>query len=166
MSREQPSFSLVTICPTFVFGPVIQPLSSIDKLNTSSQRIYDFIAGNYTQAIPDTGISFFLWIDVRDLATAHVNAMEFPNITNRRYLLTEGYFCNREIYEIIKKRFPEYEEQLPVDDGQSGGFPPEGIYRFDNNNATNELGLSYRSLESSVVDTVQSIQQLQQRVGS
>jgi nucleoside-diphosphate-sugar epimerase len=159
MEKEKPSFSLTTICPTFVFGPVTQPISGLDQLNTSSKRIYDFMAGNCRDRIPDTGISFFLWIDVRDLALAHVRAIEVAAAANRRYLLTAGHFNNRTIGEIIRRRFPEYTGLLPPDDG-AGGYPSNGVYKFDSS-AARDLGLEYRTLEESVVDGVHSMQSLQ-----
>lgn len=165
MEREKPAFSLITTCPTFVFGPLVQPLSNLDNANTSSQRIYDFIAGRCKDKIPDTGISFFLWIDVRDLALAHVKAIESKHTANKRYLLTAGYFCNREICDIIRNNFPEYEKLLPPSgDDRSGGYPTEGIYKFDNRQANRDLEMTYRTLEESLVDAVKSMQDVQHNV--
>lgn len=166
VDSQHPSFSLVTICPTLCFGPVIQPLSSLDSINTSSQRIYNFISGAFKAQIPDTGASFFLWIDVRDLALAHVKAVESQLATprNRRYLLTEGYFTNKEICSIITNRFPEYRPVLPGCEDNAGGFPDGGVYKFENKRATEELSLSYRNLEESISDTVRSLQALQKRI--
>ncbi|KAH7112060.1 hypothetical protein EDB81DRAFT_829083 [Dactylonectria macrodidyma] len=166
MDTRKPTFSLTTICPTLAFGPVIQPLSCMDEINVSSQRIYNFISGAFKSQIPDTGVSFFLWIDVRDLALAHVKAMEAQLTAreNRRYLLTEGYFTNQDICKIIGRWFPEYQDALPSCGGGDGGYPKEGVYGFDNSRATEELGLRYRTLEESVVDTVRSLKDVQQKV--
>lgn len=166
VDAHKPSFSLVAICPTLAFGPVIQPVSSLDGLNTSSQRIYNFISGAFKSEIPDTALSFFLWIDVRDLASAHVKAMEmqFQSPKSRRYLLTEGYFSNRELCKIIQGRFPEYRELLPSCDGEAGGYPSAGVYKYDDTQATEELGLTYRGLEESVVDAVRSMQDIQAKM--
>lgn len=160
MTKHKPSFSFVSICPTLAFGPVIQPLESANALNTSSQRIYNFVNGSCKSEMPDTGVSFYLWIDVRDLALAHVKAMELQldAPANKRYLLTAGYFTNKEICEIIGKRFPEYLGVLPPCDGDAGGFPSGGVYKFDNTEATEELDMEYRTLEESVVDAVKSMQ--------
>ncbi|KAL3965161.1 hypothetical protein ACCO45_002165 [Purpureocillium lilacinum] len=147
VDSQHPSFSLVTICPTLCFGPVIQPLSSLDSINTSSQRIYNFISGAFKAQIPDTGASFFP-----------------PGLTNRRYLLTEGYFTNKEICSIITNRFPEYRPVLPGCEDNAGGFPDGGVYKFENKRATEELSLSYRNLEESISDTVRSLQALQKRI--
>ncbi|KAJ6446912.1 NADPH-dependent methylglyoxal reductase GRE2 [Purpureocillium lavendulum] len=167
MDARAPTFSLVTMCPTLCYGPVIQPLSSLESINTSNQRVYNFISGAFKSQIPDTGASFYLWIDVRDAAYAHVKAMErqLSSAQNRRYLLTEGHFTNKDICAIVARRFPEYEDALPDWKGSDGGFPAGGVYNFSNRAATEELGLSYRGLEESIVDTVRSLKSLEERVG-
>lgn len=163
MDTHKPKFSFVSICPTLAFGPVIQPFEGADAINTSSQRIHNFINGSFKSQMPDTGASFYLWIDVRDLALAHVKAMELQlqlqQPKNKRYLLTEGYFTNKDICTIIGSRFPEYVELLPDSDGDIGGFPKDGVYKFDNTNATEELQMTYRNLEESVVDAVKSLKE-------
>ncbi|KAJ5111613.1 methylglyoxal reductase (NADPH-dependent) gre2 [Penicillium argentinense] len=159
--RENPPFSLVTLCPTLMFGPVIHPLCNLDELNTSNQRIRNFMAGEYKAEMPDTGTSFFLWIDVRDAAMAHIKAMETSGVVNERFLLTAGYFCNKEICEVIREFFPEYRPQLPEQGAGGGGYPNKGLYGFDNSRATNKLGLTYRTLSASITDTVMSLQKLQ-----
>lgn len=163
MDKHKPNFSFVSICPTLAFGPVIQPLDGVDAINTSSQRIQNFINGSFKSHMPDTGVSFFLWIDARDLALAHVRAMELQlrleQPENKRYLLTEGYFTNKDVCAIIRRKFPEYAKLLPESNGDEGGFPKEGVYRFDNANATEELQMKYRKLEESVVDTVSSLKE-------
>jgi nucleoside-diphosphate-sugar epimerase len=163
IADHKPSFSFVSICPTLAFGPLIQPVESAAAINTSSQRIYNFINGSCKSEMPDTGVSFYLWIDVRDLALAHVRAMELQlelrAPANKRYLLTAGYFTNKDICEIIGAKFPEYLAMLPPCHGEAGGFPPGGVYKFDNTEATSELRLEYRKLEESVVDTIQSLKQ-------
>ncbi|KAF4213397.1 hypothetical protein CNMCM5878_000031 [Aspergillus fumigatiaffinis] len=161
LERENPPFSLVTLCPTLMFGPVVHPLRNLDELNTSNQRIRNFMVGEYKAEIPDTGTSFFLWIDVRDAALAHIRAMEAPGVGNKRFLLTAGYFSNKEICEVIRESFSEYRPQLPEQNAAGGGYPPGGLYRFDNSQATEKLGLTYRTLSTSITDTVISLQKLQ-----
>lgn len=160
MDVHKPSFTLVALNPTLAFGPVIQPLAGVGDINTSSQRIFGFLSGAFRDKIPDTGLSFYLWIDVRDLAMAHVRAVEKQLVTpeSKRYLCTQGYFSNREICSIIARRFPEYQSVLPSLDGDDGGFPREGIYGFDCAATTRDLGLEYRTLEESLVDAVISLQ--------
>src|SRR5436190_159635 len=106
------------MCPPLVFGPVVHHLNSLDALNTSNQRVRDLTNGKFKQEIPPTGT--FIWVDVRDLALGHVRAMELPQAANQRFLFTAGHFSNREIANIVQKRFPELKEKLPTE-GTKGG---------------------------------------------
>src|SRR6266516_7247375 len=95
LDKEKPNFTVSTMCPPLVFGPIVHYLNSLDALNTSNQRVRDLITGKCKDEIPPTGT--FLWVDVRDLALGHVKAMELPQAANQRFFFVAGYFSNREI---------------------------------------------------------------------
>lgn len=98
VSKEKPNFTLSTMCPPMVFGPVVHYLNSLDALNTSNQRIRNFIQGQNKDEIPDTGA--YLWVDVRDLALAHVKAIEVKEAEGKRFFVTAGYFSNKEVSSV------------------------------------------------------------------
>jgi nucleoside-diphosphate-sugar epimerase len=146
---------IVTMNPSLVFGPVKSQLSSLSSLNTSNQRVRDLLLGGFQDKIPETGN--FFWIDVRDLALAHVRAMERADAANKRFFLAASSYCNKDIVSIVQKRFPEYEKEMPGKDVKGGDFPEGGIYGFDNSRAREVLGIEFRGLEDSIVDLVQSL---------
>ncbi|OAA37067.1 NADPH-dependent methylglyoxal reductase GRE2 [Beauveria brongniartii RCEF 3172] len=74
ITNEKPGFTLATILPPLVFGPAVQSLSSLKELNTSNQFIFSFTAGAAKDGIPPTTNPLF--VDVRDVAFAHVKAIE------------------------------------------------------------------------------------------
>jgi len=152
--NEKPNFTISTICPPLVLGPIVHYLNSLSGLNTSNQRVRNLITGQYKKEIADTGT--FLWIDVRDLALAHVKAMELPEAADKRFFATAGYFSNKEISEIIRKNFPEYHDELPSPETPGGDYPQE-IYKYNNKRVVDVLGLKFRTLEESIVDLVKSL---------
>ncbi|KAF1826040.1 NAD(P)-binding protein [Dissoconium aciculare CBS 342.82] len=156
VEKENPNFSLATICPPLVLGPIVHYLNSLDSLNTSNQRIRDIVQGKAKDEIPETGV--FLWVDVRDLARAHVLAIEKKDAANKRFFIVAGYFSNREIAEIVAEHYPQYKEGLPTKDTPGGDYPKDGVYKFDNSRSKEVLGLTYRSLNDSIKDTVKSLQ--------
>ena len=100
----------------------------------------------------------YLFVDVRDLALAHVLAAEKDEAGGKRFFIVGGHFCNKEIAEIIGEAFPELKANLPTGEAlKPGGFPQEGTYGFDNARSKNVLGLTYKSLRDSIVDTVKSL---------
>jgi nucleoside-diphosphate-sugar epimerase len=144
------------MCPPLVLGPIVHYLNDLNTLNTSNQRIRNLITGQNKDEIPDTGT--YIWTDVRDLALAHVKAIEVPEAAGKRFFITEGYFTNKEIAEIIRKDFPELQGELPAKNVKGGGYPEAGLYKFDNSQTVQVLGIKFRGLEESIVDTVKSLQ--------
>ncbi|WPH02858.1 Hypothetical protein R9X50_00572600 [Acrodontium crateriforme] len=156
VETEKPNFTLATMCPPLVLGPIVHYLNSLDALNTSNQRIRDIMQGKAKNEIAATGV--YLWTDVRDLALAHVLAMEKPEAANKRFFVTAGHFTNKQIAQIIEKNFPQYKDVLPTESTPGGDFPEEGIYQYNNKRVTDVLGIKFKSLEESIVDTVRSLQ--------
>ncbi|KAL0257859.1 Glycine-rich RNA-binding protein 2, mitochondrial [Diplodia seriata] len=158
VESEKPNFTLATLAPPFVFGPVKPDLGSLSALNTSNQVISAFVQGKCKQGIPPTVA--FIWTDVRDLALGHVLAVEKEEAGGKRFFFTAGYFTNKQVAKIIWDRFPEYRDNLPDPDSEGGGFPPEGVYKVDNRQARRLLGSDFTPFEKCVVDTVKSFKVL------
>jgi len=142
-----------------VLGPIVPYLQNdIENLNTSNQRIAAILTGKAKNEVPPTGT--FIWTDVRELALAHVKAAELEDAGGKRFFITAGHFSNNEIVEIIRDAYPNLEDKLPVKDAPSGRYPEGGVYNFDNSRSKEVLGLKYRSLKESVLDTVKSLQEI------
>lgn len=156
IEQEKPNFTLATMCPPLVLGPIVHYLNSLDGLNTSNQRIRDIMLGKAKDEIPPTGT--YLWVDVRDLALCHVLAMEKEGAANKRFFITTGYFSNKEIADIIRKNYPQYKDVLPTSETKGGDYPKEGLYKYNTERVRKVLGVEFRSLEESIVDTVKSLQ--------
>ncbi|KAH8602368.1 dihydroflavonol-4-reductase [Bisporella sp. PMI_857] len=150
VEEERPGFSLSTINPVMIFGPVSNNLKSLDAVNTSNQRFRDIIQGKMKSGIVDDAFS---WVDVRDVALAHVRAIEVPEAAGRRFIAAEGPYNNQQIAKIIKEKFPGLAEKLP----EKFEIPPVQRLNIDTNPMTDVLGISFRSLEQCVVDTIDSL---------
>ena len=128
-------------------------LNSLDAINTSNKRFKDFIQGNSKDQLPPSGT--FLYVDVRDVALAHVKAIEVPEAGNQRFFITNGYFTNKDIVDSIRESHPQLDSKLPPKD--SARDLPSGIYGFDNQKSINVLGLQYQPFKKTVGDTVESL---------
>ncbi|KAK5081954.1 methylglyoxal reductase (NADPH-dependent) gre2 [Lithohypha guttulata] len=152
VEKEKPNFDLCTANPPLVIGPVVHQFDSLTSLNTSNENVRDMIQGKFKDGLPPTRVA--LWVDVRDIALAHVRAMERPDAGGKRFFVTAGFFTNSEVADIIKKNFPDLVSKLPDNyDAQSKEFP----YKIDNSRSNEVLGLQYRSLEESITDLVKSL---------
>ncbi|GME26631.1 hypothetical protein V502_00798 [Neofusicoccum parvum] len=115
-----------------------------NALNTSNRFIAAFLMGKY----------------VRDLTLGHVLAMEKEEVGGKRFFFTSGHFANKELAAIIRNNFPEYEDKLPPAEDQGGDFPAEGVYKIDNSQTKQVLGIEFTSFEKCIVDTVKSFKSL------
>ncbi|KAK4497578.1 hypothetical protein PRZ48_012029 [Zasmidium cellare] len=150
IEQRRPKFTLTTICPPLVFGPV-KHLSSPEALNTCNQRIRDIIQGTDHGQLPPG-----LWVDVRDLALGHVLAMEKEDAAaNKRFFFTPGTFSSKEVAQIVGKNFPELQHKLQI--VNSGDNVKSVSYNINIDHTNRILGVPWTSLEKSVVDTVHSI---------
>ena len=156
LEKEKPNFTIATMCPPLVLGPIVHYLQNLDNLNTSNQRIAAIMTGKAKEQIPPTGT--FIWVDVRDLALAHVKAAELPEAANKRFFVTAGYFSNEEVADIIRDKYPELKDKVPAKGTKGGEYPSEGVFKYNNSRTKEVLGIEFRSLEESIVDTVKSLQ--------
>lgn len=148
VEKEKPNFTLTTLNPPMVFGPVLQRFNSLGAINTSNKRFLGMVQGKFKGE--QTGPT--LWVDVRDLAEAHVLAIETPEAAGKRFFITAGSASEKEVGKIIQKNFQEIADSI-----QSGLNEKQMTFGADTRCSREELGLTYRSLESCVVDLVKSL---------
>ncbi|KAG2304937.1 hypothetical protein Bca52824_033588 [Brassica carinata] len=78
LSKTLNDLQLVSINPAMVIGPLLQPM-----LNTSAAEVLSLVKG--AQTFPN---ATFGWVNVKDVANAHIQAFENPE-ANGRYCLVE-----------------------------------------------------------------------------
>ncbi|KAK1537687.1 dihydroflavonol-4-reductase [Colletotrichum paranaense] len=159
-SEESPSFTLSVILPPLVFGPALQRLNNLDSLSESNQFIRSFFNGSMNNEIP--AAEYPVFADVRDIALAHVRAMEEPEAGNKRLFVANGHFSNRDIIGIIRKRSAKYRVSLPSEH-LPGGELPEDVFSINTQRSVNILGMEYRTLEDCIADTVESFAAVESR---
>ena len=128
---EKPSFTLTTMNPPMVYGPVIHSISSLESINTSNARFVSLLRGSPSTPCPPA--VNYLFVGVRDLALAHVLALEKQGAENQRFLVTAGNYCNAEIVRIIGEEYPEFGDKMPIGEAlESGKRPATGVNGYDN----------------------------------
>jgi len=148
--------------PTEVLGPVL-----LDTVSESCSPIKDFLTGEYPLCPK------LCWnvVDVRDVAIAHIRAMETPT-ANGRYLLTNGNMWFIDMCNVLRDFYPDYpipKYNLPNILGYLIGiFDPRitvtylwynlgQVRTFNNKKSIEELSLNYRPLEQTILDCGKSI---------
>jgi len=160
VEKEKPNFSVTTLLPPMVYGPLASDVPSMDKLNTSSADFYRLFNGS-TKEVPPTG--FWAYTDVRDLAKAHLLAYTTEAAANQRFAITNGRYSYQRLVDIIRAKFPELRDSTPEGNADEP-YPP--VYSYDASKAKKELGLEFRSIEETVVDTVNSLREMEKKLAA
>ncbi|KAL9371485.1 hypothetical protein Peur_036625 [Populus x canadensis] len=140
---KEKDMDMVAINPAMVIGPLLQP-----TLNTSAAAILSLIKG--AQTFPNAS---FGWINVKDVANAHIQAFELSSASGR-YCLVERVAHYSEVVKILHELYPNL--QLPEKCADDKPYVP--IYQVSKEKAKS-LGVEFIPLEASVKETVESLKE-------
>ena len=101
-----------------VFGPIHPKLQTLDTINFSDEQIRDMMLGKMADEVPLGTVN--IWVDVRDLALAHIRAAERSDAAGKRFFVTAGYYSNRELADNVQELLPN------VKIAANGGEFPKG----------------------------------------
>lgn len=143
---DGPGFDLVTLCPPMTFGPVVHPVESVERLNESNAMLWKVASG--ARPLPVARVPF--WVDVRDVAKAHVETLLRPDAGGKRFLpVAPERFTYALAARIIEEEFEWAKgrvsrEEQAVDESHG----------IDGETTARELGLEYRRFRQTVTDLV------------
>ncbi|KAL0429501.1 UNVERIFIED_CONTAM: Tetraketide alpha-pyrone reductase 1 [Sesamum radiatum] len=135
---EENGIDLVSMHPGLVLGPLLQP-----TLNWSSEAFLDMIKGK--EVFPT-----YRFVDVRDVAYAHIMAFENPSASGR-YCLVGTMLSHPKTLQVLDKLYPSL--NIPVINGTDNP-----IYQFSKKKAES-LGIKFMPLEVSFKDTLESLKE-------
>ncbi|XP_073151329.1 phenylacetaldehyde reductase-like [Henckelia pumila] len=140
---KERGIDMVAINPAMVIGPLLQP-----TLNTSSAVILNMING--AETYPNTT---FGWVNVKDVANAHILAFENP-LANGRYCLVESVAHYSEIVNLLRELYPNF--QVPEKCADDKPFVPK--YQVSKEKAKS-IGVEFIPLKQSIKETVESLKE-------
>jgi len=159
-ARAQDRWTMVTINPGLVLGPSLTPASDSGSLFLMDE----LMCGYFFYGAPNFSFAF---VDVRDVAKAHVRAAELQSASGRYILARSEMVSFKTMSTIIRARYPR-KILLPrhgVPDwavrilGPRFGLTQRYItnhlgirFAIDNRRSVEELGISYRAVEETVWD--------------
>ncbi|KAJ6385268.1 hypothetical protein OIU77_028454 [Salix suchowensis] len=144
---KENGIDLVTINPGLVIGPLLQP-----TLNTSAELFLDNINGG-ALGVPRLPSEIYRFVDVRDVAYAHIQALEIPSASGRYCLVGRvTHFSNA--VKIAHELYPT----LPLPEKCADDKASPLVYEVSKEKAKT-LGLDYIPLEVSVKDTIESLKE-------
>lgn len=165
-SPEGEGLDLTTINPAAVLGPTLSADTS------SSLQIISQLFGGKVPALPK--LSFPI-VDVRDVARAHIIAMNSESATGKRFTLVDRSLWFTEIADIIRDAFPDRANALPrgtipnfavqilaqINPPLKAILPELGKFRnLSNERMRTVLGIEPISARDAIVASVQSLTNL------
>jgi len=159
VEERKPSWDLVVLNPPFVFGPVLHEVPDPDSLNTSAKLFYDYVVkGTHTaEQLASVQMS---WVDVRDLALAHVRAVEVEEAGGHRFILTSGSVVWQdwfdEAHNLIKSgKIPEGLIPPKAPAGTPGaGEKVKHQQWYSAAKAEKILGIQFKDRQTTAVDSI------------
>ncbi len=148
-------FVLCTVNPVYVFGPQAFTNEIKPILNTSNEVINKLLQlGRHETFDNDKGG----FVDVRDVAKAHVLAFELEEAANKRLSLTNGHFSTQMMLDVLNTHFKtELGGKIPLGTPGSGHRDIALLAKVSNEKTRRVLGIQFHNLEDIVIDTVQQI---------
>lgn len=115
IKTEKPNFDLVSLNPPMIFGPFLPQTAKrlrIEDLNESNKRVYNgYINTSKESGLPHNALN--VYIDVRDLATAHIKAIELPEAGGERIIVSAREIPAQRICDLLRANVPELEKRTP-----------------------------------------------------
>jgi len=156
-------WDLTVLNPPFIFGPVIHSVSKPEHLNTSVKDWYDTLCtptanGRSTAELATVGSE---WVDVRDLAEAHVKVLETEKAGGKRMLISAGLFKWQDWADIVNAlptaTLSSLAHKTTVGNPGSGSCRPDTVHMntYDISLSKEILGLKYRTKEESAKDMIE-----------
>ncbi|KAH9855687.1 NAD-P-binding protein [Lenzites betulinus] len=144
-------WDLVVLNPPYVFGPVLHEVGSAEELNQSAHDWYVNVVKSPLddEARASVGAS---WVDVRDIAQAHVLALLKPEASGSRFVISSSAFKWQDWVNAAH----EFEPSIPANpsyDRSKADFP----LTYDNTKARTVLGIKFRTIEETTKDTLEDL---------
>ena len=163
IANHQKRWDLITIHPGLIMGPSLSKRTD----STSIDLMLQLTAGKYKSGVPSGKMSF---VDVRDVAKAHVLAGYTPTASGR-YICSSHEKSFLDLANVISLKYPD----LPL----PNKFVPKWLFgilapfigfsrkyvkrnvgidiKIDNSYIINDLGMSFTSFEKTIHDHVEQL---------
>ncbi|KAJ4971144.1 hypothetical protein NE237_004243 [Protea cynaroides] len=140
---KEKGVDMITINPSMVIGPLLQP-----TLNSSVKLILDLVNG--AQTFPNLT---FGWVDVKDVANAHIQAFEIPSASGR-FVFVSRVAHYSQIVKTLRELYPTL--NLPEKCADDEPYMP--TYQVSQEKAKS-LGINFIPLEVSLKETIESLKE-------
>ena len=152
---EGKRFELAVVNPTYVQGSLLSASSG-----EGSKEFCDRLLTKKMPALPDLSLPI---VDVRDVAAAHIAAMEKSEAAGNRHILTNRTVHITEFAKILRDEFQPQGYTIPSEELPKSIEIPElapmlgKVVHYKNERMVKVLGIQPRPIEDSLIDTCYSL---------
>lgn len=143
-NKDKVSWDMSVLNPPYVFGPAIHEVNSLSSLNESLRQLYDTIFDESTSEARHKEAS--AWVDVRDIAEAHVRALKEEKAGGERIIISANSFLWQEWVNAARGLNPSLPPGHPHVVPKSYS---EYLVRYDASKAARILNIASRGAETS-----------------
>ncbi|WVQ72100.1 hypothetical protein IAR50_001645 [Cryptococcus sp. DSM 104548] len=151
-------WSLAAMNCVMIFGPPIQPMTSLTHGGMSTEFLW-MLASGQDADIMDTGFPYY--VDVRDAAEAHYQAA--VKHAQGRYILSAGPYDFQEFADKLHTLYPSQAGRFPKGTPGKWMYQDPGIYALSNEKSRKELGIEYRPKDETLKDAFDRMFELEQQ---
>ena len=163
VEAHQPKWDLATINPPLILGPIIHQCASPDSLNTSIKLVWDLVHGSKKESELQGPAGCY--VDVRDVAKAHVEALVQAAGGNERFAPTDGPFTWQDVADVIHATSlsipAEWKKNTPV--GVKGAGLKVQQNKLDGSKTEKVLAIKYHDLKKTIEGTLESLLDYEKR---
>ncbi|KAF9651439.1 D-lactaldehyde dehydrogenase, partial [Thelephora ganbajun] len=151
-------WDLAAINPSYIFGPNLHEVDKPENLNASSQRLFNmFFKPIFSEKELHRATG---WVDVRDVAEAHVAALEKEEAADERIIVSAPSVPNQEFIEAAKRAATS----LGIEGVQAGIrdydlAKVKDFVTFNEKKRNRILGIKITSVDDSIRDTIADFKQ-------
>ena len=160
-NRDSVKFELTAVNPVYVFGPQMFDKDVKKHLNTSCELVNSLMHLSPEDKIPEL---FGGYIDVRDVAKAHLVAFQKRETIGQRLIVSEARFTMQDVLDILNEDFPVLKGNIPVGKPGSGATHNTLGATLDNKKSKKLLGFKFRNLKETIDDTASQILKFEGRI--
>jgi len=156
VDREKPGFDLVVLNPPSVYGPMVDPsiFASPSELPESVFTVQNnLLRAGLTAESDMPATRLHLYLDVRDLAQAHLLAATVPAAGGQRFVICaeQGNMSMQRMANLLRERLPEVADRVPVGNPAQESLG-EGVFGASSQKAMEVLGLRFRTPAETIGD--------------
>jgi len=148
-NKDKVKWDLVCLNPPFVFGPTLHAVDAATSLNQSVKDWFNNVVkgGKDNKFLTTAG---GCWVDVRDIADAHVKAIQTPEAAQQRVIISAGPFKWQDFVNAARKFHPE------IAAGDESYDPSTAVHfvNYDNSLSIQLFSIKYIDEEGSAAEMI------------